>query len=941
VAKGYRNIALVFLLFIPLSVFSQFVDFGKNKVQYSNFEWYVLNTQHFNVYYYKQAKELAEQAAYLAEESYQALQQKFNYSLADSVPLIIYTTPQHFKETNTTPGFIPDGVGGFFEFIKGRVVLPYDGSFGNFRHVLKHELVHVFMTSKITNSLTAHGSIIERLPPLWFTEGLAEFWSTEWDAQAEMVMKDAVLNGYIQGLENWEYFYGTFFMYKLGQKAFEFISKTYGEDKIVQLMDNFWMYDSFESVMKYTIGKDYPEFDKEFLYDLKKIYFPGIKTTDDPSQVSVSVPFDGFAYKSTYSEFNNSKNIYFIGNRSGYTSIYKYDIEKKENPELIIEGENTEEFEEFHFFRTGLDVSPKGLLAFITRKGAGDVLHIYDLKKEKLLIDYSFKDIVGIGSPSWSSDGSIITFSGIEFTGKGDIYIFNIQKEKLTRLTNDYYDDRDAVISPDGKYIVFSSDRSSFGKDNKYDLFIYNLETNEIKNLTFDVNIDFAPAFSPDGKRIAYTSTSGGVNNVWLIDLPENISAFSDVRAKQLTHFTTAAFDPKFCGNDKIAFSAYEKGSMNIKILDNVIKKSDTTKTFTKIESPARDSGWSLPKISGDLNKMTLKYKKRYSFDIATTAISTDPVFGTNAGGLLAFSDLLGNDIYNFLLYSNSDGSSEFWKSLNIAISKISLEQRLNYAFGVYHLSGRRYDLTQSDFSYYERLYGAYASFSYPFSFFRRIETTVSLSKSDKDLDFGNRQRSTLLSNKISYVKDNTLWYITGPIDGEALNATLGYVTDIENSNENYYSLLFDYRKYFRIAKFSSFAIRGQFFMNEGKNPRRYFMGGSWSLRGWPLFSLRGTKLWQANAELRFPLLNLIYIKFPFGMEWGFPAIRGAVFFDAGNSWDNKENYTETKGSIGIGLRVNVFGVIVLRYDLGKRIENNFTKLQNNLFSQFFFGWDF
>jgi hypothetical protein len=38
---------------------------------------------------------------------------------------------------------------------------------------------------------------------------------------------------------------------------------------------------------------------------------------------------------------------------------------------------------------------------------------------------------------------------------------------------------------------------------------------------------------------------------------------------------------------------------------------------------------------------------------------------------------------------------------------------------------------------------------------------------------------------------------------------------------------------------------------------------------------------------------------------------------------------------------MNLGGVLVLRYDIGKRIENNFTSLQGGLFTQFFFGWDF
>ncbi|MBU1297735.1 MAG: BamA/TamA family outer membrane protein, partial [Bacteroidetes bacterium] len=66
---------------------------------------------------------------------------------------------------------------------------------------------------------------------------------------------------------------------------------------------------------------------------------------------------------------------------------------------------------------------------------------------------------------------------------------------------------------------------------------------------------------------------------------------------------------------------------------------------------------------------------------------------------------------------------------------------------------------------------------------------------------------------------------------------------------------------------------------------------------------------------------------------------RGALFFDAGNAWD-KEN-TETLGSFGGGVRFNIGGFLVLRYDFGKRIENNFSTIQKKYFHQFFFGWDF
>ena len=115
-------------------------------------------------------------------------------------------------------------------------------------------------------------------------------------------------------------------------------------------------------------------------------------------------------------------------------------------------------------------------------------------------------------------------------------------------------------------------------------------------------------------------------------------------------------------------------------------------------------------------------------------------------------------------------------------------------------------------------------------------------------------------------------------------------------------------------------------------------MGGSWDLRGYRRWSIRGQKLWLMSHELRFPFIDQFAVRFPFG-GLSFWSIRGALFVDAGGAWDTV--YKETHGSIGGGLRMNFGGILVLRYDVGKRIEDNFNKLQDSWFHQFFFGWDF
>ena len=300
---------------------------------------------------------------------------------------------------------------------------------------------------------------------------------------------------------------------------------------------------------------------------------------------------------------------------------------------------------------------------------------------------------------------------------------------------------------------------------------------------------------------------------------------------------------------------------------------------------------------------------------------------------------MLGDDKYLFLIYNTAEIQSEILKNFNVAISRLNTKFRTNYGYGIFHFSGRRYDIRESDEFFYERSFGGYFSFIFPFSQFNRIETGISVANSDKELfnDIISR-KALLLTNTVSFVHDNSIWGPTGPVDGSRFRLLLGYTSDIKYSNVNYYSVIADYRKYLRLSLRTALAARASVFYNHGKEARRYFAGGSWDLRGWKRFSIRGEKMWLSSLEFRFPLIDRFIINFPF-LGLGFANIRGAAYFDAGAAWDEK--YSGTMGSIGTGIRLNFLNAIVFRYDIGKRIENDFRDIQNGLFYQFFFGWDF
>jgi hypothetical protein len=943
---------LLLFLLCATPVWAQLFYFGRNKVQYTDFSWHVLKTPHFDIYYYPEMKDLAERGAAFAEESYGKLELKFNHTLGSRVPLIFYSSHLHFEQTNTTGGFLPEGIGGFFEFLKGRVVIPADGSMAQFRHVIRHELVHVFMHSKISRVLTDHRKPQDRYPPLWFTEGLAEFWSTEWDPQAEMVMRDAVLNEIVVGLEDIERIYGSFLMYKEGQNALAYVSRTYGDEKILLLMENFWRDASFNEVLRLTIGKTYKEFDEGWLYALKKETYPLLKNFDSPSQVTHKVTKEGFNSKPVVFEHDSCRTVYFIGNRTGYTCIYARSLDALENDPsdtLVVEGENSDEFEAFHPFRSRIDISKDGLLAFVTKSGENDALHLFDTRSRSIKRTFRFPGIVSIGSSSWAPDGIRLVFTAIDKSGNNDLYLLHTEAGTLQRLTNDYYDDRDPAWSPTGETIAFSSDRTTFGNTGTYNLFLYDLKTGAIDYLTCGRESTGSPAWSRDGSLLAFTSDIDGVNNIWVMRMAPAATpppsggpprpALMWRSMTRVTSFVTSAFDPTWTTSGDLVFTSFERFSFQLRRLKNVRAVADTSTDVRIIDLFEKQKPWELASVSGSSQLEHYRYEGDYSLDFAQSAISTDPVFGTTGGAIVALSDVLGDDQYYFLIYNTAQSQDELLSSFNIAISRLSLRQRANYAYGIYRFTGRRYDLTDRDEFYYERVYGGYFALSYPLTQFQRIEASTSLSNSNKELDIAiESRRALLLSNALAFTHDNSLWGPTGPLDGSRFRLQLAYTTDIQYSNVSYYSVIADYRRYFRLGTRAAFASRLWLFYNGGKESRRFVMGGSWDLRGYGLWSIRGEKLWLTSQELRFPFIDQLAIRLPF-VGLTFSSIRGAAFLDAGGAWD--DTYRETLGSMGVGMRVNLGGVLVLRYDIGKRIENNFSRLQSGLFYQFFFGWDF
>ena len=167
------TIKIVLLLFFLSSV--MFGQFGKNKVQYKDFNWYYIQTDHFDIYFTQKGETLAEFTSKVAENALASIQQSFNYKINNRITLIIYNSQNDFQETNVIDEYLSEGIEGFTELFKNRVVVQFMGSYKKFRHLIHHELVHgvmndMFYGGSIQNIISNNISINI---PTWFSEGMA------------------------------------------------------------------------------------------------------------------------------------------------------------------------------------------------------------------------------------------------------------------------------------------------------------------------------------------------------------------------------------------------------------------------------------------------------------------------------------------------------------------------------------------------------------------------------------------------------------------------------------------------------------------------------------------------------------------------------------------------------------------------------------------------
>jgi dipeptidyl aminopeptidase/acylaminoacyl peptidase len=540
--------------------------FGRNKVRYDRFDFRIIQTEHFDIYYYAQEEDAARHASRMAERWYARFSNVLEHTFLHRQPLVLYASHPHFAQTNVTPAVPGEGTGGLTERNKTRIVMPFAAGLDATDHVLGHEIAHAFQIDMVRRAGRDAFSL-----PGWFIEGMAEYLSVgPDDSHTAMWLRDASAHRRLPTVEQLNQ--PRYSPYRYGQAFWTYFAGRYG-DKVLARVLRSKVRDAVRRLEEVSgVGRD----------QLTTDWHESVSADNQDRDARVISPTrlatfarDGARLHVAPSLSPDGRYLMFMSERDRLSlDLFLANGETGALIRKMVSTATDPHFDSLQYIHSsGAWDSAGKRFAMATLSGGRPVLVIVDVSQPNDRKEIPLDDLGEIYNPSWSPDGQRIVFSALK-GGLSDLFLYSFATGKVEQLTADPYADLHPAWSPDGRTIALTTDRFTSRIDDLYfgalRIGLLDIDTGVIRPLVMDQPRakQVSPQWSPDGSGVYFISDRDGTSNVYRAEVVSGaLRQVTDVPGGVTGITSTSPALAVAARAGTLAFSVYRNGRYEIETL--------------------------------------------------------------------------------------------------------------------------------------------------------------------------------------------------------------------------------------------------------------------------------------------------------------------------------------------------------------------------------------
>lgn len=508
-------------------------EFGKNRIQYDIFDWSYFSSRNFEVYFYGNNREIAEETIAYLESDFRRITETIGYPPLSKIRVFLYGSVREKQQSNVGLNVRDFKVGGETNFIKSQVELAiYED-----RSAFKQEAI-LAVTNFLVEEMIYGGSIGDLLQnsfsgqlPDWVTEGMARYVAYGWSKEMDDVVRKYVTSIEpisFQGLDK-------SIRVILGQSIWNYIVQNEGRRNLSNIMNLARIIRNEESSIQQTLNESYAVFMANWRSYYLKMNAELSELYETPNEEYIISGVNKKNRNFGGLKFNASgKYLAYTSSKEGGFNVHVVDMELQREEVIFSAGERIVDQEVFEGYPilSWADSVTLGIVYSEAGKNVLAVKRVGSKGEQKINIP----TLNTIQSFDFKRGGRLAVLSGT-IAGVNNVFVYNLVRNQIRKISDDKFDERDISFLAGTNQVVFVSNRDTDsvfvnGPDeleklsgNQFNIYSYDLDDpdSQFVRLTNVLATTSSPQAVNEGK-ILFLSDQQGINNLYRSDLKDSLS---------------------------------------------------------------------------------------------------------------------------------------------------------------------------------------------------------------------------------------------------------------------------------------------------------------------------------------------------------------------------------------------------------------------------------